>query len=159
MIHAWGIHLDPTVLLFLMFYVGVLLRFFVRAMKAFRSPLRTYPSRWAFMKTNWDVFLVRALLFDTPLFILWIYHPDLAVKGLLWLHVPAGIANWVIVPPTLLSAGGFGSVVDLGIDQVQVRLTSNPPSWLPEQLKGEIPSYDATTVDMSKVDDKRGSGD
>jgi hypothetical protein len=157
MIKAWGTYLDPTVILFVVFYVGVGLRFFVRAVKAYRSPLRNYPSRWAFIKTNWDVFLVRAILFDTPLFVLWIFHPDLAVKGLLWLNVPAGIANWVIVPPTILSAGGFGSVVDLGVDQVQVRITNNPPSWLPDQLKGEIPSYDVTALDINKMADKRGS--
>jgi len=151
--------LNPTFLLFCAFYIGVLMRFFVRSVKAVRSPLRSYPTRTSFFKTNWDVFLVRALLFDTPLFVLWVFHPDLAVKFLLWLHVPEGIATWVIVPPTLLSAGGFGSVVDLGVDQIQLRIANNPPSWLPDTFKGEIPSYDASAVDVSKVTDKRGSGD
>ena len=147
--------LNPSFLLFCMFYLGVFLRFFVRSIKAVRSPLRTYPSRFSFFKTNWDVFLVRTVLFNTPLFVLWLYHPDLAVKLLLWMHVPEGIATWVIIPPTLLSAGGFGSVVDLAIDQVQVRIANNPPSWLPDTLKGEIPSYDSSAVDVSKVADKR----
>lgn len=140
-ISAWGLEINPTLLLVIAFVIGVSLRFFARASKAFHSTIRAYPSKWAFVKTNWDVFLVRALFFDTPIFCLWIFKPDLITSALKGINIPDNIANWIIIAPTPLSSFGFGGFVDLAVDQIQMRLTTNPPSWLPDVLKGEIPCY------------------
>src|SRR5213592_4673134 len=101
-IHIWG----P---LTIMFALGIGWRLFSRATTAYRSKLRSYSSRWAFVKQNWDVFLLR-VPFSGSLFTLWIFHPGLLSK-LAATVMPANIANWLTVPPTLGSALGFGFFV------------------------------------------------
>lgn len=158
MVELWGISLNPRVVLSVLFVLGILFRLFIRADKAFRSPLRAYPSRWAFVVNNWNVFLIRTILVNMWLFIAWLYHPDWATWVLLKLNVPPSIANWTPIAPNLVSAPNFGLWVDVLLDQAQVRIAPLLPSWVPNVLKGEIPCYDTLTVDVSKVEDKRGTG-
>ncbi len=132
------------------FLLGVLWRLFSRASKAYRSKLRAYPSRWAFVKNNWDVFLLRTVPFNSGAFAVWLLHPDWLSKGLILVRVPVGIANWMIVTPNLATAFAFGFLVDYGLDQVQLKLAAIPvdkwPAWLPDAIKGEIPCYDQAVV-------------
>ena len=132
-VHIWG----PLAAAFVF---GLGFRLFVRASKAFKSKIRTYPSRWAFVKANWDVFLARSVP-DGFIFAIWLFKPGLLSTGLVHVGVPATIANWLTIPPTLGTSFGFGFVVDLVLDQIQLKIASNPPSWLPDIFKGEIPSY------------------
>ena len=139
-IHIWG----P---LTLAFALGIGWRLFSRATKAYRSKLRSYPSRWAFVSSNWDVFLLRTFPFNGGLFVAWLFHPDWIAKGLVYAHVPASFANWLIVTPNLATAFAFGFLVDYALDQIQIKLaTVSLPSWVPDAIRGEIPSYDATVV-------------
>lgn len=129
------------------FLLGILLRLFQRATQAYRSKLRAYPSRWAFVMANWDVFLLRTIPFNSGLFVLWINKPGLLSQLAIYCAVPANIANWLTVPPTLGSAIGFGYLVDLFLDQIQIRIaTSDKLAWLPDSIKGEIPLYDEQAV-------------
>lgn len=131
---------------------GVLWRFFSRASKAYRSKLRAYPSRRAFMEANWDVFLLRTFPWNAGAFALWLLHPDYAARLLIFAHVPAAMANWIIVTPNLLSSAFFGFVVDYGLDQLQLKLAGmNLPAWFPESLKGEIPQYDQQVVNSAAL--------
>lgn len=137
------------------FLLGVLWRLFARASKAYRSKLRSYPSRWAFIVTNWDVFLLRTFPWNAGLFALWLFHPALLSKGLIFVHVPESVANWIIVTPNLLSSFAFGFMVDYGLDQFQIKLAAmDLPSWFPEALKGEIPQYDQQAVNGAVVAQK-----
>src|SRR5215813_13049981 len=114
-VNIWG----PLSIAFLL---GILWRLFSRASKAYRSKLRSYPSRWAFISTNWDVFLLRTVPWNSGFFALWLFKPDTLAKGLILAHVPDNIANWMIVTPNLLSSGVFGFTVDYALDQVQLKL-------------------------------------
>jgi len=140
---TWSIAIS----LFGTFLLGVLWRLFARASKAYKSKLRSYPSRWAYIAANWDVFLLRTFPWNSGAFVLWLFHPDWVAKILIYGHVPNGIANWMIVTPNLMSSAVFGFLVDYGLDQVQLKLAAaNLPSWVPGALKGEIPSYDPGAV-------------
>jgi hypothetical protein len=133
------------------FTLGILLRLFQRATRAFRSKLRCYPTRWSFVAGNWDVFLLRSL-WNGALFVLWLFKPGFISNGLVWLHVPQNFANWLTVPPTLGSAIGFGYLVDLALDQIQMKIASTDSlKWLPDSLKGEIPLYDQNAVNSDTV--------
>lgn len=143
---------NPRTILSVLFVLGILFRFFIRAEKAKNSKIRAYPSRWAFMVNNWSVFLIRTVLVNMWLFIVWLYHPDWATWALLKLHVPADIANWTPISPNLVSAPMFGLWVDVALDQAQIRLAPLLPSWVPDVLKGEIPCYDANVVNVAVAD-------
>lgn len=139
-IHIWG----P---LAITFALGILFRFFARASQAFRSQLRTYPTRWSFVAANWDVFLLRTIPFNAGLFILWVFHPGLLSQGLSHVGVPDWVANWVTVPPTLGTSFGYGFFVDLGLDRLQMKLFSDSKfAWVPDVFKGEIPAYNPQYV-------------
>lgn len=129
------------------FLLGILWRLFSRATKAYRSKIRAYPSRRAFVVANWDVFLLRTVPFNSGFFALWLTHPDLLSKLLIGMSVPASIANWIIVTPNLLSSFVFGFLVDYLLDQIQIKIATSPAfAWLPDAMKGEIPSYDPSVV-------------
>jgi hypothetical protein len=158
-IKVGALWLNPTVLLVIMFYVGILLRLLQRASSAFRSTVNTYPTRWSFVARNWDVFLLRSAI-NTALFSLWLKDPSLISKGLGYLGVASGIADWVTVPPNLATAAGFGFFVDLGLDQIQLMLSSSPKfAWLPSVFKGEIPSYDPAVVAVDRLTVERKVGE
>ncbi len=124
------------------FLLGISWRLFSRASKAYRSTLRKYASRWAFVAANWDVFLLRTV-WNSAAFVVWLFHPDWIAKALIFVH-------WIIVTPNLATAAIFGFMVDYGLDQIQIKISSIPedkwPSWLPDALRGEIPNYDQTAV-------------
>lgn len=142
-IHVWG----PLTVAFLL---GIVWRLFSRASKAYRSNLRSYPSRLAFVRTNWDVFLLRTFPFNSGLFVLWLFHPDWLSKGLIFAHVPASFANWIIVTPNLMTSFAGGFVIDYALDQIQLKLATVPlPSWVPDAIRGEIPSYDPGVINGS----------
>jgi len=127
--------------------LGILWRFFSRASKAFRSKLRAYPSRWDFVKANWDVFLLRTFPFNASLFYLWVLYPGLLSKIVVGVGVPANLGNWLTVPPTLGTSFGFGFAVDYLLDQIQIKIATSPTfAWLPDAFKGEIPNYDQQAV-------------
>ena len=129
------------------FLLGILWRLFNRASKAFHSKLRCYPSRWAFVVANWDVFLIRTFPWNSAWFTLWLFHPDYLAKFLIFGHVPSSIANWIIVTPNLATSWLFGFAVDYGTDQLQLKLNKlSLPDWIPDAIKGEIPLYDQTVV-------------
>ena len=158
-IKAGMLSLDPTVLLVIMFYVGILLRLLQRAGSAFRSQVNTYPTRWSFVVCNWDVFLLRSAI-NTGLFSLWLHNPGLISQGLNYLGVASGIANWVTVPPTLTTAAGFGFFIDIGLDQLQMMIAQSPKfAWLPSVFKGEIPSYDRAVVAVNLLSVERKVGE
>lgn len=139
-LHIWG----P---LSISFACGIVFRLFVRANTAYRSKIRTYTSRWSFVKANWDVFLIRTFPFNTGLFVVWVLKPGLLSQVVSMAGVPVGVANWITIPPTLGTAFIGGFFVDLFLDQVQIKLLNNPKfTWLPDVLKGEIPSYDPTVA-------------
>ncbi len=157
-IKVGALWLNPTVLLVVMFYLGILLRLLQRASTAFRSKVNTYPSRWSFVSRNWDVFLLRSAI-NTALFAVWLHDPGTISKGLSYLGVAPGIANWVTIPPTLTTAAGFGFFVDLALDQLQFMVSSSPKfAWLPSVFKGEIPSYDPAVVAVDKLSPERKVG-
>lgn len=151
---------NPRTLLSVLFFLGILFRFFVRADKAKKSKIRAYPTRWAFMVNNWSVFLIRTVLVNMWLFIVWLYHPDWATWVLLKVKVPPDIANWTPIAPNLVSAPLFGLWVDVALDQVQLRVASLIPAWVPEWIQklisGEIPCYDANVVNVAIADPKEG---
>ncbi len=135
-----------------MFALGVGLRLFARATKAYRSKLRDYPTRWAFVVNNWDVFLLRSA-FNTGFYALWLLKPGLMSQGITYLGVSQNIANWLTVPPTLGTALGFGMFVDVALDQVQILISTSPKlAWLPDVFKGEIPCYNTDMVNVGQLD-------
>ncbi len=134
------------------YLLGILWRFFSRATKAYRSTMRAYPSRWAFVKANWDVFLLRTFPWNSGLFVLWVINPGLLSKVVVFVAVPENIANWLTIPPTLGTAFGFGFLVDYLLDQLQIKIATSPMfAWLPAALKGEIPLYDQSVVNGSQL--------
>jgi hypothetical protein len=138
------------------FLLGICWRFFSRASKAFRSPLRTYKSRWDFVVTNWDVFLLRTVPFNSSFFALWLFKPGFLSITLTGVGVPASFANWLTVTPNLMSSFVFGFIVDYALDQLQLRLNKvDMPSWVPDALRdalrGEIPQYDQNAVNGAAV--------
>src|SRR6266704_1047862 len=144
-VHIWG----P---LSVAFVLGVGLRLFQRATRAYRSKFRSYPTRWAFVAANWDVFLLRTVPFNSGLFALWLLNPGLLSQGIIYLNVTPSIANWLTVPPTLGSAAGFGYLGDLALDQLQMKIATSPKlAWLPDAIKGEIPMYDQQAVNGAVV--------
>jgi hypothetical protein len=158
-IKVGALWLNPTVLLIVMFYMGILLRLLQRASTAFRSKVNTYPSRWSFVSRNWDVFLLRSAI-NTVLFSLWLRDPGTLSKGVIYLGVTPGLANWITIPPTLTTAASFGFLVDLALDQIQFILSSSPKfAWLPSVFKGEIPSYDPAVVAVDKLSVERKVGE
>jgi len=157
-ISAWGLEINPVVLLVVVFYVGVLVRMLARAGAAFRSEVNTYPTRRAWVKRNWDIFLARTFI-TTLFFTWWLFDPSALARFLVnWIHVPAEIGNWFVFPPTPLTAPVFGYGGDVGLDQIQFRLAKKYP-WLPEIIKGEVPSYDSAVVKTEELDPKRKVGE
>lgn len=139
------------------FLLGIAWRLFARASKAYHSKLRSYPSRWSFIATNWDVFLIRTFPWNSGWFALWLFHPDYLARLLIFNHVPASFANWMIVTPNLATSWAFGFLVDYATDQLQLRLSKKLPSWVPGAFKGEIPNYDEQVVNgqmLVQVDDR-----
>ncbi len=158
-IKVGALWLNPTVLLVVMFYLGILLRLLQRASTAFRSKINTYPSRWSFVLRNWDVFLLRSAI-NTALFAVWLRDPGLLSKGIAYLGVTPAIADWLTVPPTLTTAAGFGFFVDLALDWLQLMIVDSPKfAWLPSVFKGEIPSYDPAVVAVDKLSVARKVGE
>lgn len=148
---------SSTALLVVSFYLGTLIRLSLRAGNAFRSQVNKYPNRRSYLFRNWDVFLVRTF-FATGFFTWWLHDPGAWSKFIAMLGVAPGIANWLTVPPTLATSAGFGFFSDLGIDQVQYRLATKYP-WLPDIVKGEIPSYDPAVVDVDSLSKERKVGE
>lgn len=157
-ISAWGLEINPVILLVIVFYVGVLVRLSARAGAAWRSDVNTYSNRRAWVRRNWDIFLARTFI-TTLLFAWWVTDPSAWSRFLVdWLHIPAPIGDWFVYPPTLLTAPVFGYGGDVGIDQIQFRLAKKYP-WLPEIIKGEVPSYDRAVVRTNELDAKRKVGE
>ena len=157
-ISAWGLQINPTVLLVVVFYVGILVRMAARAGAAWRSDVNTYSNRRAWVKKNWDIFLARTFI-TTLLFAWWLSDPHAWARFLVnWVHVPADIGNWFVFPPTPLSAPVFGYGGDVGLDQIQFRLAKKYP-WLPELIKGEVPSYDKAVVKTNELSPDRKVGE
>ena len=68
-------------------------------------------------------------------------------KLLIFSHIPDSVANWIIITPNLLSSAAFGFLADYATDQLQIKLAAlDLPSWVPDAIKGEIPSYDPGVV-------------
>jgi len=148
---------NSTVLLVIAFYMGTILRLCMRAGNAFRSQVNKYPNRRSYIGRNWDIFLVRTF-FATGFFTWWMSDPGAWSKVIGAVGVPPGISNWLTVPPTLATSAGFGFFSDLGIDQVQYRLATKYP-WLPDIIKGEVPSYDPAVVDVDSLSKNRKVGE
>lgn len=155
MLDNWGQVAHPKTILTVLFFLGILFRFFIRGDKAKRDPLRKYPTRVAFWVNNWSVFLIRTVLVNLWLFVIWLYHPDWATWVLLKLKVPPAIADWTPIAPNLVSAPLFGLWIDVALDKGQKFIAPLLPSWAPDVLKGEIPCYDSDMVATDKLPDNQ----
>lgn len=152
-------YVNTIVLLTVLWFIGVLIHLLQRASSAFRSKVNVYPSRWCFLRDNWDIFLVRTFI-SAVLYSLWIKNPGMISGWLSYCGVAAGIANFVTIPPTLTTAAIFGYLSDTGLDQFQLLVQTSPKfAWVPSLFKGEIPKYDPAVVIVEKLSADRKVGE
>ena len=126
-----------TLILWTIYFLGVLAHILLRAGYAIRNPANPIASRWTFIERNWDVFLVRTII-SSVLFGVWLNHPGL-------LSAAVGYFGWHLnfdIPVSNAVAFGFGYLFDSLLDSAQSFIASIPKlAWLNTILRGQVPNY------------------
>ena len=129
--------------------LGVAIHVLLRAGYAIRSKVNPVKSRWDFLKQNWDTVAVRTFL-SGLIFAYGLRNPDALDKLVTLVAEHFNISNFDFsITFSNVTSAGFGFFSDTVLDSVQSFVASSPKlSWLNNVLRGQIPGYDPTVVDL-----------
>jgi len=133
--------LKLTIILWVLYFVGIAVRVLGRAGFAIRNPINPIGSRWQFVKKNYDTILVRTLITSCG-FHYWLGHPTAVSDMLAFIHSPLSFN----IPVTGGTAPMIGYLSDQLLDSGVARIAHIPQlAWLTWLLRGQIPSFPSIT--------------